>query len=225
MSLRGRLATALALFLAVVGLALWVVFGFITPTTPTTDFTSAQPAGSPVNLTIQAVGAIGFGPHPTWVSYLVKTPAGKWIQSTIWKLPAHTKVNLTIMQYDSGSPLRNQIWGQVAGTQGGTELLNGKPISFYNSYGGNGVGHTFAVPAIGLVVPLVGVPSSAPNICGTAPCTPNYAHNVIKVSFTTPSAGSYSWQCFVPCGLGTLYGNGGPMGALGYMGGFLDVTA
>ena len=27
----------------------------------------------------------------------------------------------------------------------------------------------------------------------------------------TPGAGQYPWQCFVPCGLGYLYGNGGPM--------------
>jgi hypothetical protein len=29
----------------------------------------------------------------------------------------------------------------------------------------------------------------------------------------------------VPCGLGFLYGNGGPMSTLGYMGGFMKVVA
>ncbi len=37
--------------------------------------------------------------------------------------------------------------------------------------------------------------------------------------------GNYRWQCFVPCGLGFLYGNGGPMSTLGYMGGFMQVVA
>ena len=44
-------------------------------------------------------------------------------------------------------------------------------------------------------------------------------------SFTSPGPGSYRWQCFVPCGLGFLYGNGGPMSTLGYMDGFMQVAA
>ena len=43
-------------------------------------------------------------------------------------------------------------------------------------------------------------------------------------SFTSPGPGNYRWQCFVPCGLGWLYGNGGPMSTLGYMGGFMQVA-
>lgn len=225
MSIRGRVAAAVGLFAAAVGLVLWVVFGFIASTTPTTDFTSAQPPGSPVNLTVQTVGSIGFGPHPTWVSYLVKTPQGKWVQSTIWKLPAHTRINMTVFQYDSGSPLRNQQWGRVEGTIGGTETVNGQAISTYNSYGGAGVGHTFVVPQLGLVAPLIGVPASATNVCGVAPCATSFAHTTVKFSFETPGPGSYNWQCFVPCGLSTLFGNGGPMSKVGYMGGFLDVAA
>ena len=46
-----------------------------------------------------------------------------------------------------------------------------------------------------------------------------------QFSFVTPGVGQYRWQCFVPCGLGYLYGNGGPMSTLGYMGGFLKVVA
>ena len=37
--------------------------------------------------------------------------------------------------------------------------LNGKKIYGYNSNTGNGVGHTFAIPTLGINVPLVGVPS------------------------------------------------------------------
>ena len=46
----------------------------------------------------------------------MKDVNGQWIHSTIWKVPASTRINLTILQYDSGSPLRNQQWGLVAGT-------------------------------------------------------------------------------------------------------------
>jgi hypothetical protein len=225
MSFGGRLSVVLGLFVVAAGLAVWAVVGFMLPTTPTVDFTAAQPSGAPVDLTVQTVGTIGFGAHPTWVSYLVKNPNGQWIHSTVWKVPAHTRINLTIEQYDSGSPLRNQQWGLVAGATGGAETLNGKPIALYDSNGGNGVGHTFSIPTLGISVPLVGIADDAKNPCSQAPCTTDFDHNVIKVSFVTPGPGEYPWQCYVPCGLGFLYGNGGPMSTLGYMGGFLDVTA
>lgn len=225
MSFGGRLSVVLGLFVVAAGLAVWAVVGFMLPTTPTVDFTAAQPSGAPVDLTVQTVGTIGFGAHPTWVSYLVKNPNGQWVHSTTWKVPAHTRINLTIDQYDSGSPLRNQQWGLVAGSTGGVETLNGKPIALYDSNSGNGVGHTFSIPTLGISVPLVGIASPAKNPCSQAPCTTNFDHNVIKVSFVTPGPGEYPWQCYVPCGLGFLYGNGGPMSTLGYMGGFLDVAA
>jgi hypothetical protein len=225
MSFGGRLSVVLGLLLIVAGFAVWGVVGFMLPTTPTVDFTSAQPAGAAVNLTVQTVGTIGFGPNPTWVSYLVKDPSGQWQHATIWKVPAHTRINLTIEQYDSGSPLRNQQWGQVAGVTAGVELLNGRAVRAYDSNSGNGVGHTFSIPTLGINVPLVGISSDAKNPCGGAPCTTNFTHNVIRVSFVTSGAGDYPWQCFVPCGLGWLYGNGGPMSTLGYMGGFLDVVS
>ncbi len=227
MSMGGRLVTVIAAFVVAVALVVAGVAVFLKPGVPggVVNFTKAQPVGSPVNLTVQTVGAIGFGAHPTWVSYLVKDPEGKWIHDTTWELPAHTMIHMTVYQYDSGSPLRNQEWGQVQGTIGDTATLNGKSYTVYNSYTGNGVGHTFAVPSLNLSVPLIGIDGNATNPCNAAPCHTNYAHNVIKFSFMTPGAGNYSWQCFVPCGLGYLYGNGGPMSTQNYMGGFLQVVA
>ena len=226
MSKGGRLAISLGLFLVAVGLVVWAVAAYLTPGTPggEMNFTNTQSAGQPVNLTVETVGAIGFGAHPTWVSYLTKDPTtGQWVQDNSWKLPANTVVNMTVDQFDSGSPLRNQQWGQVEGTTGSTATLNGASFTAFNSNAGGGVGHTFAVPALGIVVPLPGVVSS--NICGAGPCqTSKYPHNTVTFSFKTPGPGNYSWQCFVPCGLGYLYGNGGPMSVQNYMGGFLDVV-
>ena len=226
MSKGGRLATVLGLFFVAVGLIVWAFFTLLIPGTPggVTDFTKTQAAGQPVNLTVQTLGAIGFGAHPTWVSYLLKDPrSGGWIHDTSWKLPANTVINMTVLQYDSGSPLRNQEWGQVQGTAGSSAMLNGKPYSQYNSYAGNGVGHTFAIPAFGVSVPLVGVPAT-PQVCSTGPCQTSSPHNTITFSFKTPGPGNYSWQCFVPCGLGYLYGNGGPMSTQNFMGGELEVV-
>jgi hypothetical protein len=226
MSMRGRMTTVLVLFLVAVGLVVVCVAAFIRPGTPggVTDFTKSQPAGQPVHVLAQTVGSIGFGPHPTWVSYMVFNPTTKkWVQDTTWKLPAHTKIDMTIEQFDSGSPLRNQEWGQVQGTIGHSMQLNGKTVSSYDSYTGTGVGHTFAVPLLGVSVPLVGV-NSSDTLCGEGPCSTKMPHNEITFSFMSGAAGNYPWQCFVPCGLGWLYGNGGPMSTQNYMGGFLDVV-
>jgi hypothetical protein len=192
---------------------------------PATVTFSANAQGQ-VNATLETVGSYGLAPHPTWVSYLIKSPQGNWVHTTLWQVPAHTRINVTIYQFDSGSPLRNQEVGKVTGTIGGTMLLNGKPVSVYNSNAGNGVGHTFSIPTLGINVPLVGNSSTA-TLCAVAPCEPSstqYPHNTITFSFMSPGPGSYPWQCFVPCGLGYLFGNAGPMQTMGYMDGFLKVV-
>jgi hypothetical protein len=217
----GRLATTLALLIAVIG---GVVFAVLNLTLqPTTVAFTAGP-GQPVNVTLQTVGAYGSGIHPTWVSYMIRTPDGRWEHTTMWQVPAHTRVNVTIYQYDSGSPLRNQQIGMVQGTIGGVATLNGKVFSVINANVGNGVGHTFSMPSLGINVPLSGNNGNA-NLCGAAPCTTASPNNVIRFSFLSPGPGTYPWQCFVPCALGFLYGNGGPMQTVGWMDGFMKVVA
>jgi hypothetical protein len=225
MSFRGRLSTFLVLLAIAVALVVYTVVTYLLPQSGVVNFTTAQPAGAPVNLTVQTVGSIGYGPHPTWVTYMVQAPNGQWLHDTTWQLPAHTRINMTVHQFDSGSPLRNQQWGRIQGVIGGVEILNGKPIHVYDSNTGNGVGHTFAVPELGIAVPLVGVNPNATNVCSMAPCGSGSVSNIIKFSFVTPGPGDYRWQCFVPCALGYLFGNGGAMSNSNYMGGFLDVTA
>ncbi len=221
MSLAWKVTVTVLLF-AVAALAGVILIVNFLSTPSTVDF-SADSSGQ-VNVTLQSVGTYGSGNHPTWVSYLVQSPGGQWVHTTVFQVPAHVRINVTIDNYDSGSPLRNQQVGQVSGTFGNVATLNGKTFRVINSNAGNGVAHTFSMPALGLNVPLYGNNSNA-NLCGAAPCTTKSPNKVIKFSFTTPGPGSYRWQCFVPCGLGFLYGNGGPMSTLGYMGGFMKVVA
>jgi len=244
MSVRARAAVGVVGLFAAAGLAIWILFGlFLTTGYPSVDFTKSHTAGQPVDLTVQTVGAIGYGPHPTWVSYVVKQPNGTWIQASTWTLPAHTLVHMTIYQYDSGGPLRNQFWGSVQGVTNnaatvtsfaGSHQIGGPTsVSLIDSNAtqsdseplSNGVGHTFAVPTLGIAVPLPAVNGNSSNQCSTsAPCPTTVDHNVVKFSFETPGPGNYPWQCFVPCGLGYLFGNGGGMGTINYMGGFLNVV-
>lgn len=224
MSRSGRAAIVLSLVAVSLALVIFTVMAFLRSNPPTVDFASGHQPGQPVDLTIQTVGTIGFGPHPTWVSYLTKDPQGQWVHTTLWDLPAHTRVNVTVEEFDTGSPLRNQQVGRVTGTLGGVVKVNGANRSVIDSYAGNEVAHTFSIPTLGINVPLYAVPSSAKNICGAAPCSLSAVHNIIKFSFVTPGVGQYPWQCFIPCGLGFLYGNGGPMQTIGYMDGFLKVV-
>ncbi len=222
MSLAWKVSATVVLFaIAVVAAVVLIVNLLGTP--PVVDYSAPSP-GAPVSVTLQSVGAYGSAPHPTWVSYLVRSPNGQWIHTTVFQVPQHTRINVTIYQYDSGSPLRNQQLGQVAGTYGNVATLNGKAFRVINSNAGNGVGHTFSIPSLGVNVPLYGNSSNA-NLCGAAPCTTKSPHNIIRFSFTSPGPGNYRWQCFVPCGLGFLFGNGGPMSTLGYMAGFVQVVA
>jgi hypothetical protein len=184
---------------------------------------SSTTAGVSADLTLQTVAAVGpkYSPaHPDWVSYLIKSN-GKWIHSTDFRVPANSLVHVTILQYDGDSGLRNPFLSEVQGTTGSTETVDGKTIGSINP---EEASHTFAVPELGILVPLPGVAEEAKNQCEFAPCTLGEAHRTITFTFRTGKKGRYHWQCFVPCAAGYLTGGGGPMQTLGYMDGFLDVV-
>jgi hypothetical protein len=178
------------------------------------------------------------------VSYFIQNPQTKqFVHTTYFEVPADTQVNITILGYDGCTPLRNPVWGKVTGTAGNVEVVryyNGKAysapqaISLLDSWADCSVQHTFAIPGLGLSVPVASPNTVAENnaLCTTSPCVANTAdqalapHTVVRFSFKTPKAGgTFRWQCFVPCGGGFLHGNGGPMGTPGYMMGQMEVQA
>ncbi|HXB37548.1 MAG TPA: hypothetical protein VNU75_07575 [Acidimicrobiales bacterium] len=215
--------TVTAVLFAICAVAAVILIVSLLGTPPVVAYGSSTP-GQPVNVTLQSVGSYGSPPHPTWVSYLVRSPQGQWVHTTVFQVPQHTRINFTIYNYDSGSPLRNQQIGQVTGIYGNAATLNGKVFRVINSNAGNMVAHTFSIPSLGVNVPLYANNGNA-NLCAAAPCTTKSPYQVIRFSITSPGPGDYRWQCFVPCGLGFLFGNGGPMSTLGYMGGFMKVVA
>jgi|SRR5579863_5352718 len=161
-------------------------------------------------------------PHPTWVSYYVTNSQDQnWQHDTTFTVPANTLVHVTIFQFDGDSGLRNNFLSQVQGTVGGTMQLNGKTVQTINP---DDAAHIFAIPALGVSIPLQGVSSNAKNPCGNAPCSMSMAHNTVTFTFRTGAKGLYRWQCFVPCGAGTVFDFGGPMQTVGYMDGFLKVV-
>ncbi len=185
---------------------------------------SARPSSVGPNLYLATVPAAkGNDPHPLWVSYYAVNPGNAnwrtgWRHDTTYVLPAHTLVHVTIYEYDGDSGSRNPFISQAQGVVGGTFELNGKPTRAINP---KSASHVFAIPQLGLNVPLEGVVGTAKNQCANAPCSPSNAHNTITFAFRTPGKGIYRWQCFVPCAAGYIFGFGGPMQTVGYMDGFI----
>jgi hypothetical protein len=175
-----------------------------------------------VNLTLQTVAAVGpqeAPNHPDWVSYLVQEN-GVWKRTTVFHLPANAVVHVTLYNFDGASGLRNPFLGQPQGLVG-PMLVDGKPVKVLPP---DQPSHTFAVPALGVLVPIWPVGDNEKNQCGYAPCALSMAHHTVRFTFRTGKPGHYRWQCFVPCAAGFLYGFGGPMQTIGYMDGFLDVA-
>jgi hypothetical protein len=214
---------AVSAAIAVLGTLIGLYVSLWAKNFPRTVAALAAPSTGGANLTLETVAAVGkkLSPqHPEWVSYLVKSN-GRWIRSTVFKVPAYSVVHVTLYQFDTPTGLRNPFLSQVQGTVGGTATLDGKA---FRSIEPEEASHTFAVPELGVFVPLAGVPEEAKNQCEEGPCELTSAHRTITFSFRTGARGRYRWQCFVPCAAGWLLGNGGPMQTLGYMDGFIDVV-
>jgi hypothetical protein len=215
---------AVLLAVAAVGVLIGVYIAYLTggPTPFRPPVAQASNGERSASLTLQTVAAIGpkLSPNKNWVSYLVREH-GVWHRSTVWTLPAHALIHVTVYQFDGNSGLRNPFLAQTRGVVGGTFIVNGKTMAVIDP---DNASHTFAIPSFGVIVPLLGVADKAPNQCDFAPCDLSKAHNTITFIFRTGKRGHYRWQCFVPCAAGFYYGFGGPMQTIGYMDGFINVV-
>ena len=204
--------------LVVAAVAAYLVF-YLT-SVPGTAHAAQTSAGTNLYLATVA-SAETTDPHPTWVSYYVTSSHDtNWNHATTFVVPAHSLVHVTIFQFDGDSGLRNPFLSQAQGTVGGM-TLNGKVVSTIIP---DNAAHIFAIPELDVSIPLEGVSGDAKNQCGNAPCPLSTAHNTITFAFRTGAKGVFRWQCFVPCGAGTVFDFGGPMQTVGYMDGFVKVV-
>ena len=242
MSVAARAAALLAAFLVVVGVVVFVAFYYIGSARTQLPVVHYTASGGQVNVVLQEDPSNDSATKPNWVTYYTQDPVTKnWLHTTLFSVPANTKVNVTIYGFDGCTPLRNNFWGQVQGTIGNTvtvqqfnknntPLGSAQTVSAINSWAACNVAHTFAIPGMDLYVPVASpsAQNSKTNLCSTFPCTPTsggaYAQETF--SFMSPShTGSFRWQCLIPCGGGYIDGNGGPMQTLGWMAGNMDVVA
>ncbi|MGC1184125.1 MAG: hypothetical protein WBA31_03105 [Candidatus Dormiibacterota bacterium] len=207
----GLLVGAIALGIYVV---FWLSYNPETITAPTTTNSSGQVT---THLFLATTGSIDFGTHPDWVAYLIRHD-NKWVSSTVWTVPAHSTIHVTIWEYDGESGLRNPFISMVRGTVGGVAYENGKAIRYMNPAL---PAHSFSIPELGLNVPLEGITQASYPADLT---NPHNFHMTINFSFKTGAPETVNWQCFVPCAAGYLYGNGGPMQTIGYMDGYLKIV-
>jgi len=221
MSASGKRVAGIVIAAAIVCVAIGLYVGLYLTNVP--GSAAATSTSSGVNLYLGAVAASETtDPHPSWVSYYaVDAKDQNWRHETTFVLPANTLVHVTVYQFDGQSGLRNPFISQAQGIVGGSFMLNGKPTKAIDP---DAASHIFAIPEMGVSVPLEGVPDDAKNPCDNAPCPLSNDHETITFTFRTGAKGLYRWQCFVPCAAGFIQGFGGPMQTVGYMDGFIKVV-
>ena len=117
MSRAARLGAVGAGTAFVAALTVYYIVSFLMVTPPGVAAAGSKPR---VHLTLQTVASFGNAPHTDWVSYLVRSPDGKWVHSTVLRVPSYSTVTVTVYQFDTATGLRNPFWGQPHGTIGGT---------------------------------------------------------------------------------------------------------
>jgi hypothetical protein len=211
------LAVVVALVIVAGAIGLYVYHYLHSPTAVSARRTAPHRA----SLTLGTTPAAGsLGGSKSWVSYMVRQH-GQWGHTTVFNVPAHSLVHVTIYNFDGASGLRNPFLSQVQGTVGGKMRINGKPTDVINP---DDASHTFTVPEMGITVPLLGVPDDAKHQCAEMPCSLKQAHETTTFTFRTGKPGRFRWQCFVPCAAGFIDGFAGPMQTIGYMDGFIHVV-
>ena len=221
MSASGKRVAGIVIAAAIVCVGIGLYVGLYLTNVPGSAAATQTSSGAQMYLATVAASELS-DPHPSWVSYyVVDAKDQNWRHETTFILPAHTLVHLTVYQFDGQSGLRNPFISQAQGIVGGTFTLNGKPTKAIDPLAAS---HIFAIPQLGVSVPLYGIPDDAKNPCNNAPCPLSMDHETISFTFRTQGKGLFRWQCFVPCAAGFIQGFGGPMQTVGYMDGFIKVV-
>jgi hypothetical protein len=169
---------------------------------PASSVTAAAAAPQTTqHLTFDILPAKPGGPATNFPAYMATSPTA---------LPANTLVTVTIRNFDLGddSLPANSPFLHVQGVTGAA-TMDGKA---FTSLDAKHIAHTFTIAQLHLNVPISGDP------VGDA----NYVS--VSFSFKTPATpGTYTFQCYIPCGTGASGWNG-PMATMGFMRGTITVA-
>src|SRR5215471_17790125 len=123
-SVTARAASLIVAFLVVAGLVIFVALYYVggASAMPTVHYAAS---GGRVNVVLQEDPQNDSSSKPDWVTYYTMKPGANpmsqssWVHTTLFTVPANTRVNVTILGYDGCTPPRNNFWTQVQGTAGG----------------------------------------------------------------------------------------------------------
>ena len=127
-----------------------------------------------------------------------------------WTVHKGEKVTLKIISYDDGSaPLMGKYmkYTKVMGTLNGKEVAGGKS---YTNVSDINISHTFTIAKLGVNIPV--------------PVAPTGKSIVVTATFTPKKTGTFTWNCFAPCGSGSV-GMNGAMKTMGWMTGKVTVVS
>ena len=172
-------------------------------------FTSLQTANAvaPNAARVQLTIVTNAGPKHDWPAY----------SRANFAIPASQAVTISVTNLDGSTPLPSSLrsYAKVKGVVGGSMTVvpirighpkvNAGRARRLDALNASAVSHTFTIPALGINVPILGG-----------------ARTSFTVRITKP--GTYSWECFDPCGSGAS-GFGAPMDMTGDMAGTVTVSA
>ena len=127
-----------------------------------------------------------------------------------WTVHVNERVTVKIVNFDDGTaPLMGaqMMYDRVVGAQMGHEVVAGHALS---SIPDTNVAHTFTVVGLGFNMPI--------------PAAPTGKSVIVMATFVPTKTGTFTWQCYAPCGAGTN-GMGGAMSSMKWMEGKIKVTA
>ena len=130
--------------------------------------------------------------------------------NTDWTVHANERVTIKIISFDDGTaPLMGSqmMYDHVVGSTTGRELVAGRAVA---SVPDTNVAHTFTVVGLQFNMPI--------------PAAPTGKSVTVEATFVPTKTGTFTWQCYAPCGAGTN-GMGGAMATMKWMEGRIKVIA
>ena len=186
----------------------------------------ARRPGQPVNVTLQTVGTFGSGSHPTWVSYLVQSPQGQWVHTTVFQVPAahpHQRHDLPVrLGQPAAQPAARPGHGHVRQRRHPQrQAVPGHQLQRRQRRGAHLL-HPLARHQRAALRQQRRTPTSA----ARRPARTKLAAQGHQVLLHQPRArATTAGSASSPAGSASSSATAGPMSTLGYMGGFMKVVA
>ena len=177
----------------------------------------------------------------TQPAFYILEPNGSLASASNLNLPSHKLISITIVDYDgqgteanvySNNPSNITNYANVTGTVGGVEYYyNNTNI---NSSLSNNISNNITVKGGVLIsqVPWVGNSTGGYDLAHTFTILsggsiilnlPSPGASIVHANIYINQTGTYTWQCYVPCGSATN-GWGGAMATAGWMAGQVTVS-